>query len=235
MGYRAHDLADELQTPIFVLSDLDLGMNNWMGQPFDYPVEPIKRGKILSAEEVDETFGRYKDIDGDGIPYRTLPGNENPQAAWFARGTGHNEHAVYSERADDWLQNTDRLARKFATARTKVPPPVTDTVEGAKLGIIAFGTSRYAIEEARDLLGEKDTALSFQRIRALPINDEVRNFVNAHERVFVIELNRDGQMHAILQTEMPGLATKLVSVAHLDGMPLTAGWLVKRLEEEIHG
>lgn len=234
-GYHAHDLADELQTPIFVLSDLDLGMNNWMGQPFDYPEEPIRRGKILTAEEVDETFGRYKDIDGDGIPYRTVPGNKNPQAAWFARGTGHNENAVYSERSEDWLKNTERLARKFTTARTKVPTPVTKTIDGAALGIIAFGTSRYAIDEARDLLSEQGTELSFQRIRALPVNGDVRAFVEAHERIFVIELNRDGQLHAILQTELPDLATKLVSVAHLDGMPLTAEWVVKRLEEEIRG
>ncbi|MFQ5437003.1 MAG: 2-oxoacid:acceptor oxidoreductase subunit alpha, partial [Anaerolineae bacterium] len=138
-GYKAFDLADELQTPVFVLSDLDLGMNNWMSEPFAYPSEPIKRGKVLTAAEVTQDYGRYQDIDGDGIPYRTLPGNENPLAAWFARGTGHNEKAVYSERPQDWLNNMARLQRKFDTARKLVPPPVIDEQPAATIGILAFG------------------------------------------------------------------------------------------------
>jgi 2-oxoglutarate ferredoxin oxidoreductase subunit alpha len=230
-GVSGFDLADQLQTPVFVLSDLDLGMNNWMTEPFDYPEEPIKRGKIMTAEEVAENgrFARYKDVDGDGISYRTLPGNEHPLAAWFARGTGHNENAVYSERPEDWEQNMDRLVRKFETARDMVPGPIYDEQDDAEFGIIAFGTTRYAIEEARDRLAAEDVATSFMRLRALPINEEVRDFVERYERVYVIELNRDGQLHKILQTELPDLATKLISVAHLDGMPLTARHVVEAL------
>ncbi|HSM56881.1 MAG TPA: 2-oxoacid:acceptor oxidoreductase subunit alpha [Candidatus Sulfomarinibacteraceae bacterium] len=232
-GKTALDLAEQLQTLVLVLSDLDLGMNNWMTEPFDYPEEPLQRGKVLTAEEVKEKgFARYKDIDGDGIAYRTLPGNENPLSAYFARGTGHNEHAVYSERPDDWLDNMARLQRKFDTARDLVPPPVIDEVEEAEVGIIAYGSTQPAIEEARDRLEEQGVRTSFMRLRALPINDDVRRFVEEHERVYVVEMNRDGQMHAIIQLEMPDLATKLVSLAHLDGMPLTARWIVDNLQEK---
>ncbi len=235
-GIAAHDLADVLQTPIFVLSDLDLGMNNWMGKPFSYPTTPINRGKVLSAEELTARagFARYKDVDGDGVGYRTLPGTEHPQAAYFTRGTGHNANAVYSERSSDWVENADRLKRKFDTARTLVPKPVTELNPDAKVGIIAFGTTRYAIEEARVHLCEK-LPTSFMRICALPISDEVRSFVEAHDYIYVIELNRDGQIHAILQTEMPDLATKLKSIAYMDGMPLTAQWVEERLMEEENG
>jgi 2-oxoglutarate ferredoxin oxidoreductase subunit alpha len=224
-GYRAFDLADELQTPVFVLSDLDLGMNNWMGEPFTYPDEPMRRGKVLSAEEVGDTFSRYRDVDGDGVAYRTLPGNENMRSAYFTRGTGHNEHAVYSERADDWTVNMERLERKFATARRLVPGPEIDLQEGADVGILAFGSTRYAIEEARASLG----ATSYLRLKALPIGDEVRRFVEAHRRVVVVEMNRDGQLFGILQTELPDLIAKLHSVAFLDGMPFTADWVAERL------
>lgn len=229
-GTTSFNLADQLQTPIFVLSDLDLGMNNWMSEPFDYPTEPINRGKVLTAEQVTKEFGRYKDIDGDGIPYRTLPGNSNPMGTWFARGTGHNANAVYSERSEDWVENMDRILRKFETARSLVPGPVVERHDGAKIGIIAYGTTCYAIDEARDRLLADGTATDFMRLRALPVNSDVEAFVAKHDRVYVIELNRDGQMHNILQTEMPALATKLVSLAHLDGMPLTARWVVDAIE-----
>lgn len=229
-GTTAFNLADELQTPIFVLSDLDLGMNNWMSEPFDYPSQPIKRGKVLTAEEVEEKgFARYKDIDGDGVGYRTLPGNEHPLGAWFARGTGHDENAVYSEKPEDWLANTDRLQRKFNTARRLVPGPVIEEVSGAEIGIIAFGTTKYAIDEARDRLAADGVLTSFMRLRTLPINEDVKEFIRRHDRVYVVELNRNGQMHAILQLEMPEVATKLISLAHLDGMPLTAHWVVEAL------
>jgi 2-oxoglutarate ferredoxin oxidoreductase subunit alpha len=232
-GNTAFDLAEELQTLVLVLSDLDLGMNNWMSERFDYPEGPLQRGKVLSAEEIEEKgFARYKDVDGDGIAYRTLPGNENPLSAYFARGTGHNEHAVYSERPEDWTSNMDRLLRKYETARTMVPEPVLDEEQDANVGIIAFGSTRPAIEEARDRLREQGMNTSFLRLRALPINDEVRAFVERHERVYVIEMNRDGQMHKILQLEMPDIATKLVSLAHLDGMPLTARWIIENLQEQ---
>lgn len=233
MGTTSFNLAEALQTPVLVLSDLDLGMNTWMTKPFDYPQEELQRGKVLSAAEVEEKgFFRYKDIDGDGIGYRTLPGNEHPRGAWFARGTGHNEFAVYSERAEDWVQNMDRLNRKFDTARKLVPQPLTDNNPMAEVGIIAVGTTLFPIEEARTRLADKDVETSFMRLRALPINKEVRDFVERHDRVYVIEMNRDGQLHAILQTEMPDLATKLQSIAYLDGMPLTARWIVEAIENK---
>ncbi|MEZ4541814.1 MAG: 2-oxoacid:acceptor oxidoreductase subunit alpha [Chloroflexota bacterium] len=229
-GYMAFDLADTLQTPVFVLSDLDLGMNNWMSEPFAYPAEPLKRGKVLTAEDVaDRGFARYKDIDGDGIAYRTLPGNEHPLAAYFARGTGHNDAAVYSERPDDWKNNMARLARKFDTARLLVPGPVIDEPEGAQIGIIAYGTTRPAIDEARDRLTADGLVTSYMRLRALPINDEVEAFIARHDHVYVVELNRDGQMHTLLSSELPELATRLESLALLDGMPLTARWVVEAI------
>jgi 2-oxoglutarate ferredoxin oxidoreductase subunit alpha len=229
-GYQAFDLADTLQTPVFVLSDLDLGMNNWMSEPFDYPAEPMKRGKVLTAADVAERgFARYKDLDSDGITYRTLPGNEHPLAAYFARGTGHNENAVYSERPEDWKNNMARLARKFDTARTLVPGPVIDEVAGATIAIVAYGTTGPAIEEARDRLAAASTPTNFMRLRALPINDEVAAFIGRHDRVYVVEMNRDGQMHTLLRSELPGLATRLESLSLIDGMPLTARWVVEAI------
>lgn len=230
-GSIALDLADELQTLVLVLSDLDLGMNNWMSEPFHYPTTPIKRGKVLSAEDVAaKGFARYRDIDGDGIAYRTLPGNEHPLAAYFTRGTGHTDAAGYSERPEHWEQNMARIARKFETARQLVPPPLVDKVDGASIGIIGYGTTLYAIEEARARLAATGVKTSFMRLQALPINDDVRQFVAEHDRVYVVELNRDGQMHIILSAELPDQATKLISLAHLDGMPLTARWVVEALQ-----
>ena len=230
-GWRSLDLADQLQTLVFVLSDLDLGMNNWMGRAFTYPDEPLQRGKVLSAEEVLERgFARYLDVDGDGITYRTLPGNEAPGAAYFARGTGHNTQAVYSERSDDWVENTERLARKFETARAYVPSAVEERVDGARVGVIAFGTTRYAIEEARDGLAAAGMSFSSLRLRALPCGEEVRGFIEAHEQVVVIEMNRDGQLAGILRAEYPALAPRIASIAHLDGMPFTADFVKRRME-----
>jgi 2-oxoglutarate ferredoxin oxidoreductase subunit alpha len=230
-GVISFDLADQLQTPVFVLSDLDLGMNNWMSEPFEYPQEPINRGKVLTAEDVAEKgFARYRDIDGDGIGYRTLPGTDHPQAAFFTRGTGHNDQAIYSEKQEDWVENMDRILRKFETARTLVPGPVIDDVEDTEIGIIAFGTTEYAVQEARDRLADSGMATNYLRLRALPINDEVAAFVERHDRVYVVELNRDGQMHSILLAELPQLATKLKSLAYLDGMPLTARRVVDAIK-----
>ena len=235
-GTTSFNLADELQTPVFVLSDLDLGMNNWMSEPFNYPEEPIKRGKVLTAEEIEEKgFARYKDIDGDGVGYRTLPGTEHPKAAYFTRGTGHDERAVYSEKPEDWLANMRRILRKFETARKKVPGPVIDKNTKAEIGIIAFGSSTFAVTEARDRLAAANVQTSYMRLRALPINDEVKEFVAEHERIYVVELNRDGQMHSILITEMPEMATKLISLSHMDGMPLTARWVQEAIAEKEQG
>ncbi len=236
-GYKAHDLADTLQTPVLVLSDLDIGMNNWMGEPFDYPAAPMQRGKVLNAEQLAEVEGwaRYKDVDGDGITYRTLPGNTNPASAWFGRGTGHDEFARYSERPDDWEKNMERLRRKFDTARGYVPAAVIDEVQGSELAIVAYGSTRYAVEEARDQLAEQGVLTSFMRIRALPIGEEVRDFVARHENLVLIEMNRDGQLTAILRDELPEYAARIRPVAHLDGMPLTAAWVVERLAPYLGG
>jgi 2-oxoglutarate/2-oxoacid ferredoxin oxidoreductase subunit alpha len=232
-GNTSFDLAEQLQTLVLVLSDLDLGMNNWMSESFAYPEQPLQRGKVLTAEAIEENgFARYKDIDGDGIGYRTLPGNPHPLAAYFARGTGHNERAVYSERAEDWVANMERIKRKFETARQLVPQPMVDEVPGAPIGIIAYGTTAPAIAEARDRLATQGIETSFLRLRALPLSHSVRDFVANHDRVYVIEQNRDGQMHEILQLEMPAMATKLTSLAFLDGLPLTARWIVEHLLEK---
>jgi len=232
-GVQAFDLADQLQTPVLVLSDLDLGMNTWMSEPFSYPAEPIKRGKVLSAEEVEaQGFFRYVDRDGDGITYRTLPGNNHPRAAYFNRGTGHNEKAVYSEKAEDWRKNMDRLKRKFETARRLVPSPIIDHVDGARIGIIAFGSTLPAVDEARFRLAESGLPISFMRLRSLPINEEVRAFVERYETNYVVELNRDGQIHQILTVELSDLPGRLVSLAGMDGLPLTASHLINQLKEQ---
>ena len=231
-GCSSFDLADELQTPVFVLSDLDLGMNNWMSEPFEYPTHPMKRGKVLTAEEVEARgdFARYRDEDGDGVPYRTLPGNEHPLAAYFTRGTGHNETAQYSERGEDWSSNLERLARKFETAKGLVPRPVVDTIADAEVGLIAFGSTLHAVEEARDQLATGGRRPSFLRLRALPITGEVERFVAAHDRVYVIELNRDAQLLSILRDELPEHAAKLRPIATIDGMPLTPRQVIAGLE-----
>ncbi|MGD8584347.1 MAG: 2-oxoacid:acceptor oxidoreductase subunit alpha [Chloroflexota bacterium] len=230
-GNTAFDLAEELQTPVLVMSDLDLGMNTWMSDQFNYPAEPLKRGKVLTAEQVAERgFARYLDIDGDGIPYRTIPGNENPDASYFNRGTGHSAYAVYSEKPQDWVDNMARLKRKYDTARQMVPEPVVDIRETAEIGLIFYGSTLPAVMEARASLAEAGVELSLLRLRALPINDAVREFVAAHQQCYVVELNRDGQMHQILSLEMPALATRLVSLSHMDGMPLTAEWLVEKVK-----
>ena len=174
MAMEAFELAEKFQTPVFVMSDLDLGMNNWMADPFVYPEEPIHRGKVLSEDDLKRlgSFGRYKDVDGDGIPYRTVPGDGLP--AYFARGSGHNAKGQYSERPDDYVDNMDRLARKFETARAHVPKPAIERLDGAKIGIIAYGTSHWAITESRDQLREEtDVKTSYFRLRAYPFTDEL--------------------------------------------------------------
>lgn len=231
-GWKAFDIAERLQTPVIVLSDLDLGMNQWMTEPFRYPDTPIDRGKVLWEEDLDrmlkeskELFGRYQDVDGDGIPYRTLPGNRHPRAAYFTRGTGHDEFARYSEEPEVWERLMDRLARKYATAKNYVPKPITRTMEGAKVGIIAVGSTDLAVEEARYLLAKKGLPTDYLRVRAIPFDDEVEQFVRNHERVYVVEINRDGQLRQILTVNMPELAGKLIKMSHSDGMPLSARWL----------
>jgi len=226
MAGDAFDLAEKFQTPVFVLSDLDLGMNNWMARPFAYPEKPIHRGKVLSEDDLKrlEGFARYKDVDGDGIPYRTLPGTSHPGAAYFTRGSGHNEKGQYSERGDDYVRNMDRLARKHETARAFVPAPVVEISEGAEIGIIAYGTSHWAVMESHDqLTRECGIRTDYLRLRAYPFNQEVHEFIKKHDRVYVVEQNRDAQMLQLLKMEAaPDLIAKLRSVLHYNGLPLDA-------------
>jgi len=223
---EAFDLAEQLQTPVFVLSDLDLGMNNWMSETFEYPEKAINRGKVLNAQQLEKLggFARYKDVDGDGIGYRTLPGTDHPAAAYFTRGTGHDEKALYSERPEDYENNMLRLAHKFETAKTLVPRPILEGKGGQKVGILAFGTSHWAVIESRDQL-ERESGLStdYLRIRAFPFTEEVVEFVASHERVYVVEQNRDAQMLNLLKTHLdPADAVKLHSVLHFNGLPIDA-------------
>jgi 2-oxoglutarate/2-oxoacid ferredoxin oxidoreductase subunit alpha len=226
MAIDAFDFAEELQTPVFVLSDLDLGMNTWMSDPFPYPEKPIKRGKVLAPEDLDRLGGflRYKDIDGDGIGYRTLPGNPHPAAGYFARGSGHDERAIYSEKPEVYVNNMDRLARKFETARKLVPGPLVQDGSGAEIGILAYGTSHWAVIETLDQLKrEQGIEASYCRVRAYPFSDEVADFIRRHRRVYVVEQNRDGQLYSLLRLELdPDEVAKLRSVRHYNGLPIDA-------------
>jgi 2-oxoglutarate ferredoxin oxidoreductase subunit alpha len=222
----AFDLSERLQTPVFVLSDLDLGMNNWMSDPFHYPEKPLDRGKVLTAEQLKEAggFARYRDVDGDAIPYRTLPGTDHPLAAYFTRGSGHNDKAQYSERPDDYEALMERLARKFETARTLVPAPVVVQTGKSKIGVIAFGTSDFAVQESRDqLLKEYGLETDYLRLRAFPFSRAVHDFVASHERIYVVEQNRDAQMLSLLKLDLPAEdAVKLRSIRHFNGLPIDA-------------
>jgi 2-oxoglutarate/2-oxoacid ferredoxin oxidoreductase subunit alpha len=227
-GVISFDLAERLQTLVIVMSDLDIGMNLWVTDEFAYPEQPMDRGKVLTAEDLTQlngAWGRYKDVDGDGIGYRTLPGTEHPAAAYFTRGTGHDEYAHYSERPEDWEQNMDRLARKFETARALVPGPITDRREDAEIGIVSLGSNHPAVEEARDILRAQGIETSYMRLRALPINQDVRDYLHEYRRVFVIENNHAGQLHQILLAEEPICGGDLVSVARSNGLPLSAEWI----------
>jgi 2-oxoglutarate/2-oxoacid ferredoxin oxidoreductase subunit alpha len=226
MAMDAFNLAEKFQTPVFVMSDLDLGMNNWMSDPFPYPDKPIDRGKVLSKEDLDKLggFGRYKDVDGDAIGYRTLPGTKHPAAAYFTRGSGHNAQGNYSERPEDYENNMERLRRKFENVRAVAPSPVIEKMPNAEIGIIAFGTTHWALTESRDQLrDEHKLATDYLRIRAFPFSHEVADFVRLHKRVYVVEQNRDAQMFSLLRIDLDNeLVAKLRSVARLDGLPIDA-------------
>jgi len=234
-GWKALDLAEKYQTAVFVLSDLDLGKNQWMTEPFEYPDRPIERGKILweeDLEKIKDDWGRYKDIDGDFIPYRTVPGNRHPNSAYFARGTGHDDYANYSEHPRDWEKNLNRIKNKVDSSRQDLPGPVIIKQRGAKHGLIAFGSTDAAVKEALDYLKQDGIKLNYLRLRALPPAQEVLDFIRKHEKVYVLENNRDGQMHSILSLELPGKADDLVSLAHIDGLPLNAEWIRESILQE---
>jgi 2-oxoglutarate ferredoxin oxidoreductase subunit alpha len=225
MSMEAFNLAERLQTIVFVMSDLDLGMNTWMAEPFKYPTEPLDRGKVLDEAKlrvIGASWGRYKDVDGDAIPWRTVPGTGMP--AFFTRGSGHNEMALYTERADDYLKNLDRLKRKFDTAKMLVPQPVVENDPAAKVGIIAFGSSHWAVEEARDQLREEASLrTSYLRIRAYPFTPAIDEFIRQHDRIYVVEQNRDAQMLSLLLMDGEAqFASRLRSVLHYNGLPIDA-------------
>jgi 2-oxoglutarate/2-oxoacid ferredoxin oxidoreductase subunit alpha len=226
MAQDAFDLAEQFQTLVFVMSDLDLGMNNWMADPFPYPTKPIHRGKVLTKKDLDRLggFARYKDVDGDGIGYRTLPGTEHPAASYFTRGSGHNEKSQYSERPDDYEHNVERLNRKFETARSFVPRPEIVSTGKSAIGVLGYGTSHWALVESRDQLrDEYGVEVDYLRLRAYPFTREVHEFVRQHERVYVVEQNRDAQMLSLLKLDLePSLIPRLLAIAHIHGLPLDA-------------
>jgi 2-oxoglutarate ferredoxin oxidoreductase subunit alpha len=234
MAAQSLDLAARLQTVVFLMLDLDLGMNSWMSDPFDPLTQPLDRGKVLSDEDLAKVsqFARYRDVDGDGICYRTLPGTSNPIGAFFTRGTGHNESAGYSEKPKDWKNNMDRLSRKFDTARELMPRPILRPARSGRseIGVIAYGSTDPALEEARmKLEGEHAMEVDYLRLRALPINDEVRSFIDTHRVVYVVEQNRDGQCASILQLEHPSRAAAIKSVLHYSGLPIDAQSIVEQI------
>jgi 2-oxoglutarate ferredoxin oxidoreductase subunit alpha len=233
-GWKSFDIADQLQSPVIVLSDLDFGMNQWLVKPFEYPDEPMNRGKVLWEEDVEKLGGnwaRYKDVDGDAIPYRTIPGNRHKKAAWFARGTGHDENARYTEDPQTWHKLINRLKEKFNTARKYVPGPVIETFSGSEIAIIGFGSTTPAIVEACTKLKDQGISVDFMRVRAIPFNEEVSEFINNYDRVYVVEMNRDSQLHQLLSLEFPILVDKLKSIAYLDGLPFTARFIEQAIIE----
>ncbi len=232
-GKDAFDYADRYQTPVFVLSDLDLGMNLWMTPEFKYPEKPFDRGKVLSKEDLDRLageWGRYRDVDGDGVTYRTLPGTDHPAAGFFTRGSGHDEFARYTENADSYQRNMDRLLRKLETARRSLPAPVVDESAGSKIGVIAFGSTHAAVIEAREALAAAGQPVDYLRIRALPLSDEVAAFTARHEHVYVVEQNRDGQVYDLVRLALPPeLVSRVRSIRHYNGQPIPAAAIIEPL------
>ena len=226
MSLEAFDFAERFQTPVFVMTDLDLGMNNWTSDPFPYPDKPIDRGKVLTAADLDKLggFARYKDVDGDGVGYRTLPATNHPAGAYFTRGSGHNDRAQYTEREDDYINNMDRLAHKFQTMRKHLPAPEIRFRKDAEIGFVACGTSHYAVGESCDqLLAEYDIPSSYLRLKAYPFTPDLVEFIERHERVYVVDQNRDAQLLSLMRLEMtPEQISKLRSIRYYGGLPLDA-------------
>ena len=231
----AFDFADRFQTPVFVLSDLDLGMNLWMTPEFKYPEKPFDRGKILSKQDLERLageWGRYKDVDGDGVTYRTLPGTDHPAAGYFTRGSGHDEFARYTESAEAYARNMDRLSHKLETARGELPAPVLDESTGSTVGLIAFGSTHAAVIEAREALAGAGNPVDYLRLRALPLSDEIAAFVSRHERVYVVEQNRDGQVYDIVRLSLPPqLVERVHSIRHYNGQPIPAAAITEALQQ----
>jgi 2-oxoglutarate/2-oxoacid ferredoxin oxidoreductase subunit alpha len=241
LSRKSFDYADRFQTPVFVMMDLDLGMNLWSSDPLELKKEPFDRGKLLSAADLEQwekqgkKFRRYFDQDGDGIPYRTIPGNPNRKASYFARGSGHDADAKYSEDEKDYKETLDRLRKKFETSRKFVPKPIIEQQDGVKSGIICFGSSHEAVREARDRLKASGLKTNHLLLRALPLTEETRKFVAAHDVIYLVEQNRDAQMASIFKDEWPDLATKIVSVLVYDGLPVTTLEVVRQIRRHHDG
>jgi len=236
MAVNAFDLAERLQTPVFVLSDLDIGMNDWMVDELEWDdAWRPDRGKVLTDEDLAgmEKFHRFRDFDGDGIPHRTLPGSDR-KGSYFVRGSGHNQYGGYTEDAGEYQQVVDRLKLKWETARRLVPAAVETKAGGrTDIGIIAFGSSHGATIEALDRLAEQDVAVDYLRLRAFPFGDEVEAFIRTHRTIFVLEQNRDAQMRSLLMTELNADPRKLVSILHYNGLPVPSDMIVERIGDYI--
>lgn len=229
-GQTCFDLAERLQTLVIVLSDLDIGMNLWMQEDFKFPTKPYDRGKTLTAEELKkvQNYARYQDVDGDGIPYRTLPGTKHPAAPYVVRGSGHGNRAQYTERTDEYRDIVDRLKIKWETARTIVPKPIVDS-QNSKVGVLTYGSADAAMTEARDLMNKQNVKTDYMRLRAIPFTTEVQEFIKNHDRVYVIDMNRDAQLMGLLRMEMPEYHAKMLSITHYDGTPITADYISKSI------
>lgn len=223
-GQLAFDFSERLQSPLLVLSDLDLGMNNWMSEPFEYPEKAFDRGKVLGDGELAKLakFERYRDVDGDGIPYRTLPGSKDWKGTYFTRGSGHDEAARYTESPETYARNMDRLKKKMEGARAILPQPVVRETPGAEVGVIAFGSSDGAVLESLDQLAAAGVKASYLRVRALPLSEAIHAFVRKYARVYVVEQNRDGQLAERIRIEVPEKAVQIKSVLHYIGLPIDA-------------
>jgi len=236
LSMAAFDLAERMQTPVFVLSDLDLGMNNWMSEPFDYPVKPLDRGKVLTAEDLERLggFARYRDVDGDAIGWRTLPGTRHPKAAYFTRGSGHNDAAGYTENPGEYQALMERLALKFEKARKLVPVPVMVRDAGSKIGFLAFGSTDCALTESLDQIRKRySVEADYMRIRAWPFAQAIHDFVAAHERIYVVEQNRDAQLASLLKLDLPAeQVVKLRSILHYNGLPVDAESITEELARQ---
>lgn len=237
-GWKALDIADELQTPVIVLSDLDLGMNEWMTPKFEYPNEPIKRGKIVWEDDLQKLlekrkgdWGRYVDIDDDGVPYRTVPGNQHPRAPYFTRGTGHDEYANYNEKPEVWERIHKRLRKKMEKAKEIIPAPVETNQNKATIGIISYGSNDPAVIETCYTLKKNQIFVDYLRIRSLPFSNKVEEFIGKFSKIYIVEANRDGQMAQIVKMSFPEHAGKIYLVAHMDGLSLSANWITNKILE----
>lgn len=238
-GWMALDIAEDLQTPVIILSDLELGMNTWIAEQLKYPDKPMNRGKVLWEKDLEkfikkhgQEWGRYLDVDGDGITYRTLPGNMNEKAPYFTRGTSHDDYAHYSEEPEDWEMNLLRLQKKFEKAREIVPGPTITSTNSIE-GIISYGSTDMAIAEVIQTFQNSVRVFDYMKINAIPFNEDVSRFIKQHECIYVVENNRDGQMKQILCLNFPDQAKKFISISRSDGMALSAEWITEQINEQI--